>query len=173
MTVRLFWKIFFVMLFNGTIVSNSRNLLLCITWIKRYTKVFVSPIKRQFWHFFVLFVYLFSKFSKFLFQLTHFLLVFCGRLSTGCQKNSEFVLVFVITRSLSRLKSFAKWQEDSRISTDPKMLSAKLMNSWKSVRITLFSSKDILPVFAMFDDYASFSDFILKLAVKNKPVPLF
>jgi len=48
--------------------------------------------------------------------------------STGCQKDSEFVLVFVITRGLSRLKSFAKWQEDSRISIDPKMLSAKLMN---------------------------------------------
>ena len=30
-----------------------------------------------------------------------------------------------------------------------------------------------MPVFAMFDDYASFSDYILKLAVKNKPVPLF
>ena len=48
--------------------------------------------------------------------------------STGCQKNSELVLIFVITRGLSRLKSFAKWQEDSSISIDPKMLSAKLMN---------------------------------------------
>jgi len=55
--------------------------------------------------------------------------VFCGRLSTGCQKKSEFVLYFVIIRGLSRLKSVAKWQEDSKISTDPKMLSAKLMNS--------------------------------------------
>jgi hypothetical protein len=48
------------------------------------------------------------------------------------------------------------------------MLSAKLMNSWKSVRITVISSKDILPV----SPCLIIKHHVQTTYLRNKPVSL-